>query len=145
MGKAKGCVIKLSTFCTSAIHHTRAMSMTERARALNFASYSGDAVSIEILSTLMIGGCVCIPSESERNNNLASAITQMNIDCAILRPTVATILQPSEVPCLRALILAGESLSQKHLDTWADKVVFVQAYGKLIPIILLQLLYTHLI
>lgn len=105
--------------------------MNEGARVLNFASYSFDAVLVEILSTLLIGGCVCIPSETERSNSIASAITRMNVDCAVLTPTVASFLEPLDVPCLRTLILAGESLSQTHLDTWADDVVLVQAYGEI--------------
>jgi acyl-CoA synthetase (AMP-forming)/AMP-acid ligase II len=84
---------------------------------------------VEILTTLIMGGCVCVPDEASRINGIAGFINNMHVDTALLTPSVAQLIQPSEVPCLRTLILAGEAMAPSHVSTWAQKVDLVNGYG----------------
>jgi hypothetical protein len=54
---------------------------------------------------------------------------QMGVTMALLTPSFARVLEPSSVPHLKTLILGGEAMAKSHLDTWADKVNLVNAYG----------------
>jgi outer membrane murein-binding lipoprotein Lpp len=63
-------------------------------------------VSINVvLSTLIIGGCVCVPSEWSRHNGIASAINELGVNIADLTSSVARLLSPETVPGLRILKL----------------------------------------
>ena len=104
--------------------------MTPPFRFLQFASYTFDACLVEILTTLMMGGTVCVPREEDRTNgDIAKAMEQMGVTMALLTPSFTQALEPSNVPHLKTLILGGEAMAQSHLSTWVDKVNLVNAYG----------------
>ena len=109
--------------------HGTAMSIKPTSRVLQFASYTFDASLFEILTTLMIGGCVCVPNEFDRMNNITTFINQMKVDVALLTPSFVQLIQPSDIPRLRTLILGGEAMSKSQLSIWADKVNLINAYG----------------
>ncbi|KAF5689247.1 non-ribosomal peptide synthetase [Fusarium circinatum] len=128
-GKPKGTIVDHSAFCTGAYEHGRAMGMTESSRVLQFASYTFDASIMEILTTLIHGGTVCVPSSDERLHDLAGSINRMNVNWALLTPSVAQLLQPSLVPSLKTLVLGGEAMSSAHISSWAPSVRLMNAYG----------------
>ncbi|KAF4501274.1 non-ribosomal peptide synthetase [Fusarium agapanthi] len=128
-GKPKGTIVDHSAFCTGAYAHGRAMGMTESSRVLQFASYTFDASIMEILTTLIHGGTVCVPSSDERLHDLAGAINRMDVNWALLTPSVAQLLQPSFVPGLETLVLGGEAMSSTHISSWASSVRLMNAYG----------------
>lgn len=65
-----------------------------------------------------MGGCVCIPSESDRKNNLAGFIRRSQANWTLLTPTVASILDPSTVPSLKYVTLGGESVTDSTIRNW---------------------------
>lgn len=62
------------------------MRMNAKSRVLQFAAHTFDASLVEILTTLMMGGTVCIPTEESRLNNIVSVINDMNVNWAVLTP-----------------------------------------------------------
>ncbi|KAK7427649.1 Nonribosomal peptide synthetase 4, partial [Neonectria magnoliae] len=128
-GKPKGTIVDHSAFCTGATAHGSAMGMNEASRVLQFASYTFDASIMEILTTLIHGGTVCVPSDEERINDVAGAINRMDVNWTLLTPSVAQLMQPSLVPGLKTLVLGGEAMSAAHLATWASSVQLMNAYG----------------
>jgi len=76
-----------------------------------------------MLTVLMVGGCICIPNEENRLNNLAGVINDMRVNWATLTPTVVRFLEPEMVPRLETIVLAGEAMSQPNLDTWSRIVI----------------------
>ncbi|KAF2475447.1 acetyl-CoA synthetase-like protein [Lindgomyces ingoldianus] len=128
-GKPKGAVISHSSFVSSSTAFAPAMGISNTSRVLQFASYTFDACLIEILSTLMLGGCVCVPDQASRTNDLAGVINKFNVNWATLTPSVVRTIQPFQVPLLKTLVLVGEAMSQQDLITWADRVVLGNGYG----------------
>lgn len=100
-----------------------------RARVLQFSSYTFDVAFIDIFTTLLFGGCVCIPSEEDRINNVAHVINKMRVEYALLTPSFASLLEPREVPDLRVLAFAGECLTQGTIDRWVDRCRLIDGYG----------------
>lgn len=127
-GKPKGSVIEHAAFATSAQEHGKALLIKPASRVLQFASYSFDAVLVEILTTLTRGGCVCVPSEDERSNDLVGFINRHNINHAVITPSLARLLRPESIPGLRSLVLAGEAMTREDLLTWS-RVELVNGYG----------------
>ncbi|KAH8886122.1 amino acid adenylation domain-containing protein [Thozetella sp. PMI_491] len=129
-GKPKGVVIPHATFCSSAKGFAPALHLDSTGtRVLQYSSFSFDISMLEILATLMFGGCLCIPSDEDRMNNLAHCIASLDVNWAMLTPSVATLMKPEEVPSLKVLCLAGEALPQAVADKWADHVKTINAYG----------------
>jgi non-ribosomal peptide synthase protein (TIGR01720 family) len=129
-GRPKGTIISHTAFATSAIAHSKAMFMKPSSRVFQFASHTFDASVMEILTTLIVGGCVCIPSEEERMNDIPGAIKQMGVTWTLLTPSVASTLSPKSVPSLKVLVTGGEAMSAGHLKKWkGGGRASVNAYG----------------
>ena len=128
-GLPKGTIISHAAFATSAIEHARAMAMRESSRVLQFSNFVFDASIMEILTTLIVGGCVCIPSEAERMNDIPGAIRRMSVNWTLLTPAVASLLQPETVPTLRVLVTGGEAMHSGHISKWKRHVSVINAYG----------------
>ena len=128
-GTPKGVELLHRSMCTMARTQGPSMGFTQHTRALQWASSSFDVSNSEILTTLIHGGCVCVPSEYDRVNNLVSTITAMNVNWLFLTPTVAELLDPNSVPTLRTLALGGEAINTKLASRWMDKVCLINSYG----------------
>ena len=129
-GLPKGTIVEHAAFCTSAIEHARTMFMRSNSRVFQFASYTFDASIMEILSTLIVGGCVCVPSDQDRMSDIPGAIERMNVTWTLLTPSVAKILDPKTVPSLKVLVTGGEAMSSGHIAKWrGNNVALVNAYG----------------
>jgi amino acid adenylation domain-containing protein len=127
-GKPKGIVLSHAALCTSARDHGTVMRITSSSRVLQFAAYTFDVSIGEIFTTLSRGGCVCVPSDYDRMNNLANVMCDMKVDWAYLTPTVATLIQPGQV-ILETLCLGGEAVKQENVATWAGYTHLINIYG----------------
>ncbi|KAF5137722.1 Nonribosomal peptide synthetase 8 [Metarhizium anisopliae] len=128
-GTPKGICLEHRALCASAQAHGKAMRLGTDSRVLQFAAYTFDVSIGEIFTTLIYGGCVCVPTEEERLNDLAAFINRMQINWAYLTPTVASFLQPADVPTLETLSLGGEAVTKENVAVWANRVHLINIYG----------------
>lgn len=129
-GEPKGVLKDHASVSTSAIAHRKAFGINEESRVLQFASHIWSISIYDFISTLIHGGCICIPSESDRMNNLEKSIQKLEVTHATLAPsTITDILTPAKVPSLKVLILGGEPVLRASIDTWGDKVHLYSNYG----------------
>ncbi|KAK6087840.1 non-ribosomal peptide synthetase protein [Seiridium cupressi] len=105
--------------------HGVSFGLTSTSRVFQFAGYEFDVSTVEALSTLSVGGCLCISSDSDRTNRLAGAINEAKADWLCLTPSAAETLAPEELPSLTTLVLTGEKLLQKTASKWAGSLDFV--------------------
>lgn len=128
-GKPKGAVINHHAWSSASAAFAPAFGISESSRVLQFSSYTFDACLIEIFSTLISGGTVCVPDQHSRTNDLAGVINRMRVNLACLTPSVIRMIEPSQVPGLKTLLSVGEAMSQQDLLTWADRVTLCNGYG----------------
>ena len=128
-GKPKGTLVPHGAFVSGALSHGPAMRMSSTSRVLQFASYTFDASIVEIFTTLILGGCICVPDDKARLNDPTKVINEMRINWTLLTPSFAQMISPKDVPGLETLVLGGEAMSQNHLSTWADHTHLINAYG----------------
>ncbi|PHH92901.1 hypothetical protein CDD83_3732 [Cordyceps sp. RAO-2017] len=128
-GRPKGVVTEHGAYCSAVLGRKKAILRNENSRHLQYASYSFDVCIEDILTTLMAGGCVCVPSEDERMDDIAAAIRRMSVNSAELTPTVAAMISPAEVPSLKVLVLSGEAVTSSSLRKWAASVHVINSYG----------------
>lgn len=129
-GEPKGIMIEHRGFVSCAMKFGPALGMDENTRALQFASYAFGACLVEVVTALMHGGCVCIPSDDDRLNNVPDFIKRAQVNWVILTPSYIGTFQPEDVPGLQTLVLVGEPISASIRDTWASRVRLLNAYGQ---------------
>jgi amino acid adenylation domain-containing protein len=128
-GTPKGVKISHETYTSSAIPRTKAVGYTESSRILDFASYAFDVSIDSMLLTLGNGGCLCIPSEDDRLNDINGAIRRMRVDYAGLTPSVARILDHDVIKSLSGLGLGGEAVSARDASVWGQDARIIIGYG----------------
>ncbi|KAL4751559.1 hypothetical protein BDW72DRAFT_192753 [Aspergillus terricola var. indicus] len=127
-GKPKGVIIEHSALSTSAITRGVVLGLGPDSRVLQYAPHTFDVSVDEILTTLIHGGCVCVPSETDRFS-IAHFMESTHVTVALLTPTSARTLHPDEVPFLRILQTGGEVLTEDVNDKWSDRVTLFNVYG----------------
>ncbi|OLN95333.1 Nonribosomal peptide synthetase 4-like protein 2 [Colletotrichum chlorophyti] len=128
-GKPKGVMISHENFTSGAIPRGWAVGYRAHSRCFDFASYAFD-VSIDcMLCTLAAGGCLCIPSDEDRMNDLSGAIRKSKCNMAHMTPSVARVLDADIIPSLEVLGLGGEAVSAGDASTWSKTTSVIIAYG----------------
>ncbi|TWU75632.1 nrps [Metarhizium rileyi] len=128
-GKPKGVVISHQNYTSGALPRAEAVGYKSHSRVFDFPSYAFD-VSIDcMLCTLAHGGTVCVPSETDRMNNLSGAIRQSKANMVHMTPSVARVLDEDIIPSLDVLGLGGEAVSSSDAAQWSRDTNLVIAYG----------------
>ena len=129
-GTPKGIQLEHSAICTSVLRgHGPALNLTRASRVFQFASFAFDMAIYDICGTLMMGGCVCMPTETSRLNNLATSINALQANWAFFTPSTVKLFTPEQVPCLQTLVVGGEAVKQETVDTWVNRVKLFQCSG----------------
>lgn len=128
-GKLKGVIIEHGTLYGRATTNIPALALDRHSRVLQFSSYAFQTSNWDILFTLMSGGCICVPSESDRLNKLDSFIDRHLVNWAHLTSSVVDLLDGGNLPSLRVLVIGGEPMSPGSISRWANAVHLIGAYG----------------
>ncbi|KAG8168693.1 hypothetical protein KVR01_001442 [Diaporthe batatas] len=118
-GVSKGVVMEHRSACTSILAHGAKCKFSPSTRALQFAAFTFDASIMEVWTTLAFGGCICMPSESQRVDNLEQYMQDSRVTWAFLTPTVSSLVRKDKVPSLNSLVLGGEALTDANIQKWA--------------------------
>ncbi|KAK7705578.1 NRPS [Diaporthe eres] len=128
-GRPKGIVQTHDAYCTGALGRAETIRRNEESRVLQFASYGFDPSIEDILTTLLYGGCVCVPSNSDRQGDIGLYIRQNACDFANLTPSFAATISPADVPSLKILMTSGEPMTDDFVRAWAPHVTLMNGYG----------------
>ena len=127
-GKPK-LICELHSGWASNLHYNPDIGITKRSRVFQFAAYIFDTSNSEIWGALMAGGCICIPSENERINDPAGVMNRLKVDWTFLTPSMASLINPEDVPRLGTLALGGEQVREDIVRNWAPYTRVVNSYG----------------
>lgn len=132
-GTPKGAVVTHSAVLTGLEELAQAAGMAAMGldlRTLQFASFSFDASIGDIFATILMGGCICLPSEEDRSPaDLTDFMRRARCNFAGITPSLASMLDPASVPTLRSLCLSGEPLPASQIEAWVDRVRLTNMYG----------------
>jgi non-ribosomal peptide synthetase component F/aryl carrier-like protein/NRPS condensation-like uncharacterized protein len=101
---------------------------TESTRLLQSCSQAFDVSVFEIFFTWRVGGCLCSAVKDVVFRDIEHTIRALRITHLSLTPTVAALIDPANVPDVEFLVTAGEAVTQKVFNTWADRGLW-QGYG----------------
>ncbi|KJZ75845.1 hypothetical protein HIM_04669 [Hirsutella minnesotensis 3608] len=128
-GTPKGVRISHRNFCSAISHQQQALGYTRTSRVLDFASCVFDVSWSNLFYTLTAGACLCIPSPSERENDLAGYLSRNHITLADLTPSVARALGPESLSKLATMILGGEAPLPSDAALAGERTRIINAYG----------------
>lgn len=128
-GVPKGVLVSHTNF-SSAIHHQHKWyGYDGSSRVYDFASYAFDAAWLNALAAFCCGGCLCIPQDEDRINDLAGSMDRLRATHVDLTPSVARLLPPETLQQLNTLIVSGEALEPADARRWARLVDLKNVYG----------------
>lgn len=128
-GRPKGVMIEHRAYVTSVLAHGADQGINEKSRVLQFASYAFDMSILEIFTTLVFGGCICVPTDEERFGGIADFINKTGVNTLMLTPSYAKLLDPTTLPSVRTLITGGEVVPSNLVETWSPHVEVYSLYG----------------
>ncbi|KAM0559936.1 hypothetical protein ACHAPJ_003887 [Fusarium lateritium] len=128
-GTPKGVMLSHETYTASALARSTGIGYSSTSRSLDFTSYAFDVSVDSILCTLIRGGCLCIPTDMDRVNDLSGAIRRLRVNMVNITPSVARILDPDIIPSLNSLGIGGESCSAGDIAIWGQHTRIVVGYG----------------
>ncbi|KJZ72707.1 hypothetical protein HIM_07899 [Hirsutella minnesotensis 3608] len=130
-GKPKGIVLEHKSIATGLRDLCGPLGLNENSRVLHFASYAFDASVLEVLGCLGVGGCICIPSESDRTTNLCEFIEQHRVNWAFMIPSTSQLIEPDKVPSLKTLAMGGEAFKPIDVERWGgnNDLQLLNLYG----------------
>lgn len=128
-GTPKGVVTTHQNFASAATHQKEILNIREGTRVYDFVSYNFDVSWSNTLQTLICGGCLCIPSEWERRNDIPGSLNRMKCDYVYFTPSVARSLQPLSMPGIRTLAMGGEPIRTTDAERWTQAETVIGIYG----------------
>jgi len=111
--------------------HGAKLGLGVSTRALQYSAYVFDLSLLDVFGVLRFGGCVCVVSEEDRMNldQLVAAMETMRVHISVLTPTVTILIDPTKIPSLETLVLAGEAVQPALVETWSTRVRLFNGYG----------------
>ncbi|KAK4062439.1 hypothetical protein Trihar35433_9260 [Trichoderma harzianum] len=130
-GSPKGVMLSPECISTSALCGSQILQLRWGSRLFQFSSYAFDISLHETFMTLVAGGCLCIPSETERLNNLAAAINAMQANCICTTPSIvmSALAEAIVSTPIKLIVLTGEALTSRISPLFDMDVSLFNWYG----------------
>jgi amino acid adenylation domain-containing protein/thioester reductase-like protein len=127
-GTPKGVLLTHQAIATSTTYHGHAVGAIPQTRILQFSSYAFDMSVIETWYALAHGGCLCVPSETQRLESLPSFIRQHEASWAFFTPSLLRTYKPGELP-LKTIVLGGENVPADLVQQWHPHTRLFDLWG----------------
>lgn len=106
------------------------LRLNASSRVFQFVSHAFGVCVFDYIGTLSRGGCLCVPSAGQLENDIAGSIRALDANWTIMTPSMARTMDPKQVPSLQTLFLAGEPLTTGDLEQWAANTQLMTMYGQ---------------
>ncbi|KAI0123358.1 hypothetical protein BJ170DRAFT_660160 [Xylariales sp. AK1849] len=127
-GAPKGVSLTHEGFCSAIKHQQQILGFSHETRLYDFVSYAFDVAWGNMVHTLAVGGCLCIPSQEDRKNDISGSINRGRANHVVFTPVVARVVDPSTLPTVRKVTFTGESMTREDVARWPN-VEICNAYG----------------
>ncbi|KAG9251659.1 uncharacterized protein F5Z01DRAFT_727838 [Emericellopsis atlantica] len=128
-GASRSLFFTHASLCATFKAQGPALKLNRDSRVLQLAAFNIDIALVEILGTMVHGGCICIPSAKDRQDNLAGVLASMNVTWSYMTSTLARRIDPAKVPNLKTLCFRTRRLDEDTRKSWMPNRHVLLAYG----------------
>lgn len=128
-GTPKGAIISHENYASAVATQQTVLDVVEYDRVFDFASYAFDASWCNVIHALTVGGCLCIPSDEERKEDVAAALRKYQVNYAVMTPSVAWFPASQLPDSLRTIHFGGEALKASMVRELSARITVINAYG----------------
>ncbi|KAI0008780.1 hypothetical protein F4779DRAFT_618304 [Xylariaceae sp. FL0662B] len=125
----KGISYSHGALATACVGQAATLMINPSSRVMQLSSYSVDIALTEVFTTLVSGGCVCVPSAAERVTGFAAAARRMSVNWTYLTPSLSRKLDPDSLPDLAVVCFRTRQLDADAYAPWAGKAKVLLVYG----------------
>ncbi|KAI6759626.1 hypothetical protein HG530_010306 [Fusarium avenaceum] len=128
-GTPKGVAVQQQNIAANIVHLEAVYpkSCRQPGRLLQACSQAFDVSVFEIFYTWYVGMCLCVGTNDTIFGDIERSIRDLKITHLSMTPTVATLIEPSNVPGVEFLVTAGEPMTQSVYEKWQHQLW--QGYG----------------
>lgn len=126
-GVPKGVCVTQLNICSNLDVLSRIYPVKENSRMLQACSQAFDVSVFEILFALTRGMCLCAATNDVLFSDLERSIRVMDVTHLSMTPTVASLVNPENVPKVNFLVTSGEPMTAEVARMWMGKLY--QGYG----------------
>ncbi|MGK7956652.1 MAG: amino acid adenylation domain-containing protein [Crocosphaera sp.] len=130
-GKPKGVMLEHQGVCNLSQAQIEILRVHPWSRVLQFASFSFDASTSEIVMALCSGARLCLVSKDALlpGENLQQVIRDYGITHLTLPPSALTVMSPEAFDELETVLVAGEACPSEIAAKWSKGRRFLNGYG----------------
>ncbi|KAF9887239.1 hypothetical protein FE257_010367 [Aspergillus nanangensis] len=107
----------------------QAVNMNQQTRVFQTVSYAFTPCIVEHLVTLVLGACLCVPSQDKLENSLETAISELDANWMWMTPSISRVINPERVPGIQTLVFTGERIARSDLQAWDNHGDIRATYG----------------
>lgn len=126
-GVPKGVCVTQLNICSNLDVLSRIYPIEENSRMLQACSQAFDVSVFEILFALTRGMCLCAATNDVLFSDIERSIRVMDVTHLSMTPTVASLVNPENVPKVKFLVTSGEPMTAEVARIWMGKLY--QGYG----------------
>lgn len=126
-GVPKGVCVSQLNICSNLDVLSRIYPVKDGSRMLQACSQAFDVSVFEILFALTRGMCLCSATNDTLFADLEGSLRTLQVTHISMTPTVASLIEPSNVPKVEFLVTSGEPMTNEVARKWAGKLY--QGYG----------------
>ena len=130
-GRPKGVLVPHRGLCNVAAAQRRDFGVGPDDRVLQFASFSFDAATFELVMALAAGGALCLAPREELlpGPGLIALLRRQAVTMVTLPPSALAALPVEDLPALRTITVAGEALPAELVARWGGRHRLLNLYG----------------
>ncbi len=108
----KPSLVSHGAYAHAARAHSAGINIDSGSRVSQFASYAFDTSMEDHLTTFIVGACLCVPTETERETELVEFINRSRANWLHITPSIVDMILPDSVPTLVTMVVGGEPHDQ---------------------------------
>lgn len=128
-GGSRSIFFSHASLCSAFLAQGPALKIDQHSRVLQLSAFNMDIALVEILGTLVHGGCVCVPSAQDRMQDLAGAISRMGVTWTYMTSVLARRINLASMPSLKTLCFRTRRLDEDTYAPWLENRDILLAYG----------------
>ncbi len=127
--QVRGITFTHEALSTALLGQGPAAKISSESRVMQLSSFNVDIALSEVFTTLIHGGCVCIPSSLERLQDFTGAVERMNVNWTYMTPLLSRKLDPTRLASLKVVCFRTRSLDDDTYNPWHGEADVILAYG----------------